>query len=127
MIVKDILEYSDPEKEKMMESLTKEDYNPIDELLKGKDSKEVADKLSKDPKFVSKWLSQHKPWTRIKRIRPNDLCPCGSGLKYKKCKCEEYHTEAIKHGYELSGLTEYTETDEVKNSDNLTLTDEVKS
>jgi hypothetical protein len=21
----------------------------------------------------------------------NDLCPCGSGLKFKKCKCKEHH------------------------------------
>ncbi len=25
------------------------------------------------------------PYTREKKIKPNDLCPCGSGKKYKKC------------------------------------------
>ena len=26
-----------------------------------------------------------------KKIYPNDPCPCGSGLKWKNCKCAEYH------------------------------------
>ena len=25
------------------------------------------------------------------KIYPNDPCPCGSGLKWKKCTCKEYH------------------------------------
>lgn len=25
------------------------------------------------------------------KIGPNDQCPCGSGKKFKKCKCEQYH------------------------------------
>ena len=25
------------------------------------------------------------------KIGRNDLCPCGSGLKWKKCTCKEYH------------------------------------
>lgn len=28
-----------------------------------------------------------------KKIMPNDPCPCGSGLKYKKCKCPQYHEQ----------------------------------
>lgn len=27
----------------------------------------------------------------IKKIGRNDPCPCGSGLKYKKCTCAQYH------------------------------------
>lgn len=27
----------------------------------------------------------------MQKIYPNDPCPCGSGLKFKKCKCEQYH------------------------------------
>ena len=28
----------------------------------------------------------HTPWiNKYKNIRPNDLCPCGSGKKFKKC------------------------------------------
>ena len=26
-----------------------------------------------------------------KKIGRNDPCPCGSGLKFKRCTCEEYH------------------------------------
>lgn len=25
------------------------------------------------------------------KIGRNELCPCGSGLKFKKCKCEQFH------------------------------------
>jgi preprotein translocase subunit SecA len=27
----------------------------------------------------------------VKKIYPNDPCPCGSGLKWKNCKCAEFH------------------------------------
>ena len=30
----------------------------------------------------------------MKKIRPNDLCPCGSNNKYKKC-CAIYHKGAV--------------------------------
>ena len=29
---------------------------------------------------------------RVNKIGRNEPCPCGSGLKYKKCTCKEYHT-----------------------------------
>ena len=29
--------------------------------------------------------------TRVIKIGRNDPCPCGSGLKWKKCTCEQYH------------------------------------
>ena len=28
---------------------------------------------------------------KVVKIGRNDLCPCGSGLKWKKCDCKEYH------------------------------------
>ncbi|MCI8398824.1 MAG: preprotein translocase subunit SecA [Oscillibacter sp.] len=28
---------------------------------------------------------------KVKKIGKNELCPCGSGLKWKKCTCKEYH------------------------------------
>ncbi len=28
---------------------------------------------------------------KVSKIGRNDLCPCGSGLKWKKCTCKEYH------------------------------------
>ena len=29
--------------------------------------------------------------TKVVKVGRNDLCPCGSGLKWKKCTCKEYH------------------------------------
>ena len=29
---------------------------------------------------------------KVVKIGRNDLCPCGSGLKWKKCDCKEYHS-----------------------------------
>lgn len=32
------------------------------------------------------------PFVRpVSKIGPNDPCPCGSGKKYKKCTCDQYH------------------------------------
>jgi preprotein translocase subunit SecA len=36
---------------------------------------------------------QNKPIKRVVRIGRNDPCPCGSGLKWKKCTCKQYHPE----------------------------------
>ena len=30
---------------------------------------------------------------RVTKIGRNDPCPCGSGLKWKKCNCKEYHPD----------------------------------
>ena len=32
-----------------------------------------------------------KPTVKKVRVGRNDPCPCGSGLKWKKCTCKEYH------------------------------------
>ena len=32
-----------------------------------------------------------KPVVKSVKIGRNDPCPCGSGLKWKKCTCKEYH------------------------------------
>ena len=29
---------------------------------------------------------------KVGKVGRNDLCPCGSGLKWKKCTCKEYHS-----------------------------------
>ncbi len=34
-----------------------------------------------------------QPLRKEPKINRNDLCPCGSGLKWKKCTCAEYHKE----------------------------------
>ena len=31
----------------------------------------------------------------------SDPCPCGSGLKWKKCTCKEYHPDASGAGLRL--------------------------
>ena len=30
--------------------------------------------------------------TKVVKVGRNDLCPCGSGLKWKKCTCKQYHS-----------------------------------
>ncbi len=32
-----------------------------------------------------------QPLRKGKKIGPNEPCPCGSGKKFKKCTCEQYH------------------------------------
>ena len=34
-----------------------------------------------------------RPVRKGQKIGPNDLCPCGSGKKFKKCTCAEYHSK----------------------------------
>ena len=34
-----------------------------------------------------------QPVKKTEKIGRNDPCPCGSGLKWKKCTCKEYHPE----------------------------------
>ena len=30
---------------------------------------------------------------KVQKIGRNDPCPCGSGLKWKKCTCKQYHPD----------------------------------
>ena len=32
---------------------------------------------------------------RVVKVGRNDPCPCGSGLKWKKCTCKEYHPDSV--------------------------------
>lgn len=36
---------------------------------------------------------ENKTVHKGKKIGPNDPCPCGSGKKFKKCTCEQYHPQ----------------------------------
>ena len=36
------------------------------------------------------------PVRHVQKIGRNDLCPCGSGLKWKKCTCAQYHPDQNK-------------------------------
>jgi len=56
---------------------------------------EVLENLMQSQEFHEAWRSSHTPWKRIKKIKRNDPCPCGSGKKWKKCDCEEYHNDAV--------------------------------
>jgi uncharacterized protein YecA (UPF0149 family) len=29
---------------------------------------------------------------KVPKIKPNERCPCESGLKFKKCKCPQHHS-----------------------------------
>lgn len=47
----------------------------------------VADVQRTGQKPIAKPTPVRKP----QKIGRNEPCPCGSGLKYKKCKCQQYH------------------------------------
>ena len=36
---------------------------------------------------------EKRPIRKGRKIGPNDPCPCGSGKKFKKCTCKEYHPD----------------------------------
>ncbi len=38
-----------------------------------------------------------QPVKKVIKIGRNDPCPCGSGQKWKKCTCERFHPEHLKH------------------------------
>ena len=37
---------------------------------------------------------QQRPQRKVIKIGRNDPCPCGSGLKWKKCTCKQFHPDA---------------------------------
>ena len=41
---------------------------------------------------VASGMTVKKRPTKVVKVGRNDLCPCGSGLKWKKCTCKEYHS-----------------------------------
>ena len=38
-------------------------------------------------------VRKQQPVRKKAKIGRNDPCPCGSGLKWKKCTCKEYHPD----------------------------------
>ena len=34
-----------------------------------------------------------QPQRKVIKIGRNDPCPCGSGLKWKKCTCKQFHPD----------------------------------
>ena len=60
-------------------------YNNIPSVFnRGFSPSELAPKSSSNQKSVSN-RSTRTPFVNTKKIGRNDLCPCGSGKKYKKC------------------------------------------
>ena len=43
---------------------------------------------------------QKQPQRKVIKIGRNDPCPCGSGLKFKKCTCAQYHPNGNNGGEE---------------------------
>jgi uncharacterized protein YecA (UPF0149 family) len=70
--------------------------NPIDKEISEDEIKDGH--IERTAKFQQMWHQAHTPWVRInKKIGPNELCPCGSGKKYKKCCAnKETHVYRLK-------------------------------
>jgi uncharacterized protein YecA (UPF0149 family) len=66
----------------MQETYDPESLKYMRELFYGKNDKEVIQKM--DVRFEELKKDGHELIQRIK-IGRNDPCPCGSGLKFKKC------------------------------------------
>ena len=60
---------------------------PGDETFEDEDDDEEEEMEDEEPEFIPSIPRWRRP-TKIStaaQIRPNDLCPCGSGKKYKNC------------------------------------------
>ena len=49
--------------------------------------------LTGSNQYVGNWPGVTVEKKEGKKIGPNDPCPCGSGKKFKKCTCAEYHPQ----------------------------------
>ena len=45
----------------------------------------VVQKLEEKKVFINQGSDNIKKPVKVEKVRRNDLCPCGSGKKYKKC------------------------------------------
>lgn len=69
-------------KEKETELVSKKD-EISSENKKRETFSELADTIKE---IKAEYIKRHTPYVReSKKIMPNDLCPCGSGKKYKHC------------------------------------------
>lgn len=49
---------------------------------------EAMQELLNNEEIQKMWMKMHTPWIRKdKKVGRNDLCPCGSGKKFKNCTC----------------------------------------
>ncbi len=71
-----------------MEDLNKKEETLNTEKLSKKEKLEGIKEILKDEDFRRMWMKMHTPWVhRSAKIGRNELCPCGSGKKYKNCEC----------------------------------------
>ena len=54
---------------------------------------EVRKALNQINMTFAGYVPKQETVRKAPKISRNALCPCGSGLKYKKCKCKEFHEE----------------------------------
>lgn len=79
--------YIDVMKEQMASLVenVKKDKKTIKKEKERKEVNELINNVGKED-FEKMYSRMHTPWiNKYKNIRPNDLCPCGSGKKFKKC------------------------------------------
>lgn len=56
---------------------------PTEPEMTPEDQAKFYEQVSKE--YAEYYKLHHTPWKRIKELRRNDPCPCGSGKKYKHC------------------------------------------
>ena len=68
------------------------------DITKLGDIKAYINDLGKDEKIIISGGdgTVRKQPTRVIKIGRNDPCPCGSGQKWKKCTCAQYHAAPSK-------------------------------
>jgi uncharacterized protein YchJ len=57
-------------------------YDELKKLLESED-KEISDKAKRE--YIETQIELTEKQLKINKIGRNDLCPCGSGKKFKKC------------------------------------------
>ena len=57
--------------------------------------KAVAKVTGESGSGTSDGTVKKQPVRKKIKIGRNDPCPCGSGLKWKKCTCKEYHPDGV--------------------------------
>ena len=74
----------------------------VQEYRSGEMPKNLEDALYDLVKAVfdlKQLVDPNKPVVREEpRVGRNDPCPCGSGLKWKKCTCAQYHPDGANGG-----------------------------
>lgn len=82
----------------MIMSAAKTDKETVEQVENLHDAEDAANAaITGDSRtFDISKFRKTRPWVRDNKVRRNDLCPCGSGKKYKNCcmttgEYETYH------------------------------------